>query len=283
MLADRRRGIRDSQLGILGAAWPKKTSETEWTRESPGVTQAGINQDFKTLFFEVEKLQQSLGFRWVFWDVFWLIFWLEGCKGLGQRTWKTDAILGVKPSTADKKLEACEVVGDFWERAKRFGKSLDLDMTTVVSYWRTLESAMGQSCLFHVILHKETGLHHFVRVNWHLQSPTISNWKEVSYKSNPSQRVEGMHQKHPPSARSGFWRSVASVCREIMMNNPFLMYLFFWEERCVELVQVAFTWSLPRNRDPLHLTLSKEDHQFKNLWLDVCLVNRSSWFSLIVS
>ena len=52
-----------------------------------------------------------------------------------------------------------------------------------------------------------------------------------------------------------------------MMNNPFLMYLFFWAERCVELVQVAFTWSLPRNRDPLHLTLSKEDHQFKNLWL----------------
>lgn len=77
MLADRRRGIRDSQLGILGAAWPKKTSETEWTRESPGVTQAGI-KDFKTLFFEVEKLQQSLGFGWVFWDVFWLIFWLVG-------------------------------------------------------------------------------------------------------------------------------------------------------------------------------------------------------------
>ena len=170
------------------------------------------------------------------------------------------------------------MVGDFWERAKRFGKSLDLDMTTVVSYWRMV----GVSWLFHVKLHKETGLHHFVRVNWHLQSPTISNWKEVSYKSNPSHAWKAC-TRTSPSARSGFWRSVASVCREIMMNNPFLMYLFFWAERCVELVQVAFTWSLPRNRDPLHLTLSKEHHQFKNLWLDECLVNRSSWFSLIVS
>ena len=76
MLADRRRGIRDSQLGILGAAWPKKTSETEWTQESPGVTQAGI-KDFKTLFFEVEKLQQSLVFDG-FLGCFWLIFWLVG-------------------------------------------------------------------------------------------------------------------------------------------------------------------------------------------------------------
>ena len=134
-------------------------------------------------------------------------------------------------------------------RKKDQNKSLYLDMTTVVSYWRTVQSAMGLSWLFHVILHKEAN---YITL-WDLigtYKPTISNWKEVSYKSNPSQ--EEFSPEHSLTTfRWGFWRSVASVCREIMMNNHFWCTFFLssgvesWcrlPQRSLPCTGIPFTW-----------------------------------------